>query len=179
VLACLEHLADRTSCHVLFFPQLYGAVHSDVPFHRYLGGRLPAGVSWEIVDPTLDSDRQRSLFGLTDFCVASRYHPQIFATSHGIPGLFIWYEHKQLGYLARLGLEHYLFDIRDLDVSAMKRAIDDLLVHRESITTRVRGRLPELQALSRRTTELLVDLVCGRELPVPSSDREIREHVQI
>ncbi|HXE81615.1 MAG TPA: polysaccharide pyruvyl transferase family protein, partial [Vicinamibacterales bacterium] len=55
-LACLEHLASVRPAHILFFPQLYGSVHSDVAFHRYIGGRLPAGVSWEVVDPMLDSD---------------------------------------------------------------------------------------------------------------------------
>lgn len=159
VLACLEHLAERTSCHLLFFPQLYGAVHSDAAFHRYLGGRLPAGVSWELVDPALDSDRQRALFGMTDFCVASRYHPQIFATTQGVPGLFIAYEHKQSGYLRQLGLERFLFDIRALDESKMKSAIDEALATRDVLADGLRARVPALRHLARRTNDLLVELL--------------------
>jgi polysaccharide pyruvyl transferase WcaK-like protein len=163
VLGCLEHLAERTSCHFLFFPQLYGAVHSDVPFHRSIGSRLPAGVSWEIVDPGADSDRQRALFGMVDFCVASRYHPQIFATTQAVPGLFIAYEHKQLGYLRLLGLERYLFDIRRLDAAAMKRAIDEALQRRGELSAMLHTRIPQLQRVAATTTQLLVQFMTGGE----------------
>ena len=163
VLACMEHIAERTSCHFLFFPQLCGAVHSDVPFHRYLGGRLPAGVSWEVVDPTLDSDGQRALFGMADFCLASRYHPQIFATTQGVPGIFIWYEHKQLGYLRQLGLQEFMFDIRKLDAVTMRHALDEALSRRAELSERLRTRIPPLQHLARTTTDLLCEFVSGCE----------------
>ena len=159
VLACLERLADAKHAHFLFFPQLYGSVHRDVAFHRYIGGRLPAGVTWEVVDPELDSDGQRALIGLTDFCVASRYHPQIFATAHAIPGLFVWYEHKQLGYLRSLGLERFAFDIRRPDVAGMLAALDEALARREDLAATLRERLADTWRLSARTTDLLEELV--------------------
>jgi colanic acid/amylovoran biosynthesis protein len=163
VLACVEHLANRLDCHFLFFPQLYGAVHSDVPFHRYLGGRLPAGISWAVVDALADSDRQRALFGMVDFCIASRYHPQIFATTQAVPGLFIAYEHKQNGYLSRLGLEPYLFDIRRLDVAAMTAAIDEAVDRRDELSNMLRSRIPELRDLAAGTTQLLVQFMSTSE----------------
>jgi colanic acid/amylovoran biosynthesis protein len=159
LLACLEHLAGRMPVHFLFFPQLYGAVHTDVPFHHYMAGRLSAGISWEIVNPGFDSDRQRALFGMTDFCVASRYHPQIFATAHAIPGLFVWYEHKQVGHLKRLGLETFAFDIRRLDVASMLKALDEALDQRAELSARLAEQMPGLQRLSSRTTDLLDEFV--------------------
>jgi len=165
VLACLERLAEARQAHFLFVPQLYGSVHSDVPFHRYLGGRLPAGVSWEVVDPDLDSDGQRAVVGMTDFCVASRYHPQIFATTQGVPGLFVWYEHKQLGYLRSLGLEAFAFDIRRPDAAGMLAALDDALARREAIAAAIRERLPVVRRLAATTTDRLEALVEGRRAP--------------
>lgn len=159
VLACLERLAGATHAHFLFFPQLYGPVHRDVAFHRYVGGRLPAGISWEVVDPELDSDRQRALIGMADFCVASRYHPQIFATTHAVPGLFVWYEHKQLGYLRSLGLEAFAFDIRQPDAARMTAALDEALRRREDLSAMIRERLPDIGRRSALTTDLLEDLV--------------------
>jgi polysaccharide pyruvyl transferase WcaK-like protein len=166
---CLEHIATRTSCHFLLFPQLCGAASNDVAFHRYVGNRLAAGVSWEIVDPALDSDQQRALFGLADFCVASRYHPQIFATSHGIPGLFIVYEHKQLGYLRQLGLDKYAFDIRQPDVAAMKKALDEALDRRAELSERLRQRIVPLRERACLTTDLLEDFATGRPVRMPAA----------
>lgn len=164
--ACLEHIAARTSCHFLLFPQLYGAAGNDISFHRYLGNRLSAGISWELVDPALNSDQQRALFGLADFCVASRYHPQIFATSHGIPGLFIAYEHKQIGYLRQLGLDRYTFDIRQPDVAAMTRALDEALDRRAELSESLRRRIQPLRDRAALTTDLLEDFATGRPLRV-------------
>jgi colanic acid/amylovoran biosynthesis protein len=165
VLACLEHLADVRGAHVLFFPQLYGGVHGDASFHRYIGGRLPAGVTWEVVDPSHDSDVQRALIGMTDFSVSSRYHPQIFATMHGIPGLFVWYEHKQLGYLKSLGLERFAFSIREPDAAAMRSAIDEALQRREELSAAIRERARERRRHAARTTELLEAFVLRGDLP--------------
>ncbi|HXE80349.1 MAG TPA: hypothetical protein VNK41_06340, partial [Vicinamibacterales bacterium] len=111
------------------------------------------------VDPMLDSDAQRALIGMTDFCVASRYHPQIFATTQGIPGLFIWYEHKQLGYLRSLGLERFAFDIREPDAAAMKAALDEALTRHGELRAAIRERLPEVRRLASRTTDLLQQLL--------------------
>lgn len=168
-LACLEHVATRTSCHFLLFPQLCGVASNDVSFHRYLGNRLSAGISWEIVDPALNSDQQRALFGLADFCVASRYHPQVFATSHGIPGLFIVYEHKQLGYLRQLGLVRYTFDIRQLDVAAMTGALDEALDRRAELSECLLQRIQPLRERACLTTDLLEDFATGRPLRISAA----------
>lgn len=172
MLACLEHLASRVECHVLFFPQLCGA-HSDVAFHRYLAGRLPAGLSWEIVDPDLDSDGQRRLFGMADFCLASRYHPQVFATAHGVPGIFITYEHKQRGYLGQLGLDPYVFDIREPDEAEMRRAVDEVLQRRTELSAQLRQRIEPLRRASAHTTELLCGLLAAAPVRVRMHERAV------
>ena len=94
MLKCIKHIGSKQDCHFLFFPQLYGQVHSDVPYLEDLGQMLSSNFSWEIVDPNANSDMQRRLFGMTDLCIASRYHPQIFAGCNGVPGICIYYEHQ-------------------------------------------------------------------------------------
>lgn len=155
---CLRHLADTRSCHFLFVPQLYGGAHDDAPYLRRLAERLPANASWELVDQTLDSDGQRAIFGMADLCIASRYHPQIFAASAGVPGICIYYEHKALGFMSLLGLEDFAFDIRDPDATSMCRKLDEVLERRDTLARQIDERMPAIRARSRRTTELAVAL---------------------
>jgi colanic acid/amylovoran biosynthesis protein len=159
LLGLLRHLNDKRDCHFLLLPQLYGKVHSDVPYLKGMAAQLPAGVSWELVDPELDSDAQRAIFAMCDLHVASRYHPAIFGNVGLTPGLCIYYEHKALGFMAQLGLERYAFDIRQLELEPLCNAADDLLKNHRQIVEHLRARVPLLQSRSRRSTELAVELL--------------------
>lgn len=158
----LQHLAARKSCHFMLFPQLFGRVHSDVAYLEQMAARLRVGVSWEIVDPSLDSDGQRRLFAACDLHVASRYHPAIFGHQGLVPGLCIYYEHKALGFMAQLDLERFAFDIRRLDCRALRAAADELIDHREELVEHLRRRIPELRHRAQRTTKLALELLAQR-----------------
>ena len=158
---CLRHLAASKQCHFLFIPQLYGAAHDDAPYLRRLAAQLPAGTSWELVDPALDSNMQRAIFGMADLCIASRYHPQIFAASAGVPGICIYYEHKALGFMNLLGLEEFAFDIRAPNATAMCQKLDEVLARRDALARQIEERMPALRARSRQTTEMAVALYRG------------------
>lgn len=161
---CLHHLAAQRDCHFLLVPQLYGGAHDDVPYLRSIGAELPSTASWEIVDPALDSTAQRAIFGMADLCIASRYHPQIFAATAAVPGVCIYYEHKALGFMAALGMEEFAFDIRNPDAAAMCAKLDEIVARRDELSRLIAERMPELRARSRRTTELAVALYrekCG------------------
>ena len=157
ILKCLNHIDTKRDCHFMFFPQLYGRVHSDVPYLKKLGWRLPSNLSWEIVDPNADSDMQRRLFGMTDLCIASRYHPQIFAGSNGIPGICIYYEHKALGFMSSLGLKDFAFDIRNLDADAMCKKLDEAIERHEQLFALMKTNILELQKQAIKTTRLAVE----------------------
>jgi colanic acid/amylovoran biosynthesis protein len=158
----LQHLARRRSCHFLLLPQLFGRVHSDAAYLERMAARLETGVSWEIVDPSLDSDGQRRLFAACDLHVASRYHPAIFGHQGLVPGLCISYEHKALGFMAQLDLERFAFDIRRLDCRALRAAADELIDHREELVEHLRRRIPELRHRAQRTTKLALELLAQR-----------------
>ena len=159
VRTCLTHLAAQRPVHLLLFPQLYGAVHSDVPYLRGLAGRLPDDVSWEIVDPTLDSDAQQRLLAMTDFVLASRYHPQVFAVSAGVPGVCIYYEHKALGLMQEVGLDDLAFDIATVKAGDLVAAADRVLANHDELATQLSNAAEQLRRRSSRTTELAVDVL--------------------
>jgi polysaccharide pyruvyl transferase WcaK-like protein len=155
----LQRLAHEQPCHFMLIPQLYGGLHTDVPYLEKLAGRLGSDVSWEIVDPKLDSDAQRRLFAMADVCVASRYHPAIFSQSAGVPAVCIYYEHKALGFMEQLGLERFAFDIREVDADDLVRALRELLDRRADWSDHLRREIPALRARACRTTDLAVELI--------------------
>ena len=157
MLQCLKHIGARKDCHFLFFPQLYGQVHSDVPYLEEFGQMLPSNFSWEIVDPDANSDIQRRLFGMTDLCIASRYHPQIFAGCNGVPGICIYYEHKALGFMSLLGLKDFAFDIRNLDAEAMCAKLDEAMERHNELAALMMKNIVEIQDQARKSTKLAIE----------------------
>lgn len=158
----LSHLSARGDTHLLFLPQLYGQVHSDEPYLRFMAEQLPEGATWEIVESTLDSDTQRRLFAMCDLHIASRYHPAIFGNTAFVPGICIYYEHKALGFMQQLGLERYAFDINTVSSEPLRAAVDDIIAHREALIAHLHERVPILQQRSARTTRLAVELIEAR-----------------
>jgi len=154
---CFKHLCKKRDCHFMFFPQLTGTIHSDYEYHEYLADSLPTGTSWDIIDRNSDSDTHRKLFGMADFCVASRYHPQIFATNNGIPGIYICYEHKQFAYLSDLGISDFAFDIRNLDTEQILLKIDEALNRYDELSALIKKNLDHIQKRARKSTELCVE----------------------
>ncbi len=157
MLQLLNHIAARVDAHFLFLPQLYGKVHDDTPYLASIARQLSNSASWEIVDPALDSDMQRSLFAMSDIFLASRYHPAIFGSTACVPGICIYYEHKALGFMRQLGLERCAFDINNLDVAQLCGAVDEILERREELGAHLRHIVPSLQERSARTTQMAVD----------------------
>ncbi|HEX9992019.1 MAG TPA: polysaccharide pyruvyl transferase family protein [Acidimicrobiales bacterium] len=157
VVAGLAHLADRRpDAHLRFFPQLYGARHSDVPYLRSLAERLPAGTSWEVVDPGLDSDGQQRLLGASDLVLAGRYHPQVFAVAAGVPGVCVAYEHKARGLMEAVGLGDLVIDAATVTPAGLAKAFDRVLDERDAIAARLREAAAHLERRSARTTTMAV-----------------------
>ncbi len=159
LISALDFLAQEKHCHFLLLPQLYGAVHSDVPFLKSFCHLIPSSASWEIVDPDLSSTEQRAVFGMADICIASRYHPQIFAATANVPGVCIYYEHKALGFMQALNMESLAFDIRKLDSRALLQGLARVLRERQQLSQILAERIPELRKRSAQTTELAIDLL--------------------
>ena len=159
LMAALEHLHQRKDCHFIFFPQLYGDSHSDVPFQTSVGERLPEGASWEVVDPALDSAMHQRLIAMSDFSIACRYHPQIFAAAGTTPGICVYYEHKAASFMEVLGLAHLAFDIRKPTAEDFCAGIDQALGEYEQVRDTLEVGVEKQRAKALRTTELAVSLI--------------------
>ena len=103
-----------------------------------------------------DSDQHRRVFGMADVCVASRYHPQIFATTSGVPGVFLCYEHKQFAYLEAAGMQDFAFDIRSLDPDVLCAKLDEVLERRDELLQTLKSRAAILREASANSTRLAV-----------------------
>lgn len=158
-LTSLSHLAQRHDCHFIFLPQLYGKVHNDTLYHELLGKRLPTGTSWEIVPANFDSDRHRKVFGMVDLCLASRYHPQIFATTSGVPGVFLCYEHKQFAYLEAIGMREFALDIRKVDKNTLCTKLDEVIDRRKELAVLLVQNAAFLREKSQESTRLAARLL--------------------
>lgn len=154
LLTLMLHLSELQDCHFIFLPQLYGKVHDDTLYHRWLGEQLPIGVSWEIVPPQFNSDHHRKIFGMADICLASRYHPQIFSTSAGVPGVFPYYEHKQFAYLSAIGMNEFAFNIRELNIDLMSKKIDIILNKRDEISAMLHEKTVLMRKRAYRSSRL-------------------------
>lgn len=156
---CLHYLTEIQNCHFLFMPQLYGKAHSDIEFLQTLVKTLPENCTSEIVDQSINSNGQRAIFGMCDICIASRYHPQIFAGTHGVPGICIYYEHKALGFMKSMGIEDFAFNIRDLDVETMKEKLYQAITNRDELSKTMLQNVIPIKQRSAQTTHLLVELL--------------------
>lgn len=157
--AAILHIAKRRPAKFLLFPQLYGGSHCDVEFLRSFAADLPREIEHELVDPNADADEQQCLIATADLCIASRYHPQIFAAAAGIPGICISYEHKMVGFMRQLGLERFTFPVETLDKQAILEALDELLENLEAISEQLLRETARLRKDAARTTELAVELL--------------------
>jgi len=141
----IVHIWEKDNDHVfLFFPQLYGAFHSDVGFIDEFIRLLPGEIRCQTVDHSNNSDIQRGLIAKCFLCVASRYHPQIFAVSARVPVLGICYEHKSFGFMALAGLSNYAIDIRTVSADNLISMYEQISDSREDILARIDSHLPGL-----------------------------------
>lgn len=117
----------------LYFPQLYGNFHDDTFFIQRFISRMSASVPNFIVDGHLNSDMQRGLISACDFCLASRYHPQVFSISARVPTIALCYEHKSFGFMKLLELEDFALDIRTVTPSLLLAAYKRLTTSRAEV----------------------------------------------
>jgi len=165
LLAALNRIAANRAAYFIFLPQLYGRYHSDRSYLETIANSLPDNTGFEIIESDVDSDGQRAIIGMCDFCIASRYHPQIFALSSQVPGICFYYEHKALGIMNMFGLERFAFDIRRCDPDTVSSAIDEILTDPAKLTTAIERLLPEVQQRAGISTDLVIatmDSECNR-----------------
>jgi|GEM_PF-707852 len=155
----INHIATIQDAHFIMYPQLHGGVHSDYEFLEKVGSMINSNISWEIVDHDLNSDEQQSIWGMTDFTLASRYHPQIFSAIQGIPYLCIYYEHKQLGFIKALDLEKYAFDIYNVKFEEIKPLLEEAIENRAEIKEIINKNIQPIVEKAKNSTKIACSLL--------------------
>lgn len=87
----------------------------------------------------------KSFINNMDMIISSKMHPAIFAASGYVPTLSIAYDHKQIGFFQRLGMEEYVISIRMITGNALLFKISQVWNNRVSIRKTLMKKIPILQ----------------------------------
>lgn len=68
-----------------------------------------------------------------DLLIGTRLHSVILSLRYNTPAIALYYEHKSLGVLRKVGLEEYSFTIKELNTSRMNETINDILQNPASV----------------------------------------------
>ncbi len=98
----------------------------------------------------------------------TRMHGNIYSLAQHVPAVAISYNHKTNGIMRMCGLEKYVIDLRDLELTSLKRLLDDALANRETIRQDLQSIVSGF--LDRRVW--LIDLMrnCGRAVDQEGED---------
>ncbi|MCP4422875.1 MAG: hypothetical protein GY803_00120 [Chloroflexi bacterium] len=73
----------------------------------------------------------KGFLGSLDVLLSTRMHPTILAATSGVPYVAIYYEHKQQGLAAQLGVEDYLIDIANISAERTIAKIEQAFRRRD------------------------------------------------
>ncbi len=84
----------------------------------------------------------KSIIGLCEVLIGSRYHSIVAALSQGVPVIAVGWHHKYRAILSLFDCENFVFNINDLNLDRMYEAIDYVLKNnikiREKITIKLK-----------------------------------------
>lgn len=149
----MEALLDK-GYYVLLIPQAFGD-GSDVPLLRQFRDLNKDRIF--ILPENVDSYGQQVLISRLHSIIGMRYHSNIFAAKGGIPFLSICYEHKMKGFMDKLGLSEFTINVEEITAQGIVEMFEYLESNHEQVKSMLNERIPELQRLSRRTTEIIAN----------------------
>jgi colanic acid/amylovoran biosynthesis protein len=149
----IEVFLDKGYC-ILLMPQIFGDV-SDVPLLEQFREANKDRIF--ILPGNVDSYGQQLLISKLHSMIGMRYHSNIFAAKGKIPFLSISYEHKMKGFMDKLGLSELTMNVEEITAQGIIDKFEYLEYNYESVKRILNERVPELQRLSSKTTEIVVN----------------------
>jgi polysaccharide pyruvyl transferase WcaK-like protein len=147
-----RHLAERHRAQFVLVPNeihVREGFPDDRGLCRLLHAALgQAGLPAEdraLVDGYHTAEAIKSVIGLADVLVASRFHSLIFGLSQGVPSMAISWSHKYRELLALFGLEDWVVEDRDIDAALLCRRADALLEERAAWRERIEAGLVDIR----------------------------------
>lgn len=159
----IEALIDK-GYDILLIPQIFGD-YSDVPLLQQYAGINDDKIL--ILPENVDSYGQQVLISKLHSMIGMRYHSNIFAAKGAIPFLSVCYEHKMKGFMDKIGLSELTLNVEEISKQKLTDKFELLERNHERVKSHLTLQVAELQTLSKRTTETIVDKI-KRETLRPS-----------
>jgi colanic acid/amylovoran biosynthesis protein len=131
----IEYLLDNGYTPVLFAHVVGPHAHEDdrIALHDVLQA-TPATDRVIYIDGDYNCRQIKSLYGLMDFMVCTRFHSAIFSIAQDIPCLVIGYQgYKATGIMGEIGLENFVCSIDDVDCDLLIRAFERLVANQREV----------------------------------------------
>jgi polysaccharide pyruvyl transferase CsaB len=154
-----DFMADRFDAHIVFVPMEHSVLdtqHSHAVIARMLRAQRATVLKGEYTPGQL-----LSLMGHFSFALGMRLHFLVFAALQGLPFVALPYASKVSGFLEDLQVAAPPMKL--VDAGRLIAYVDECWDNRRDMRERISAGLPALKERSRRTHELLVQMLKRRE----------------
>ena len=145
---------------VLLIPQIFGNVgeiiyRGEVRLLESISDLIKERV--HICPPHIDAYGQQIIIAQLYAIISMRYHPVVFAAKGNIPFISIYYEHKALGFISKVGFTDFSIQVSDISASDIISKFEVLEQNHSILEQQLKAINPLLKEESRRTTGIIVD----------------------
>lgn len=148
-----DFMIDRLNADIVFIPM----ETSDIQHSHAVVANMELAQRAEILRRNYSPQQILSLIGRFEFCVGMRLHFLIFSALRGVPFVALPYASKVAGFIQDLEME--MPPIQQVDAGRLIASVDRSWDNRKEIQTKINQMLPILKERSRRTNQLILDLI--------------------
>ncbi len=109
-----------------------------------------------IIDQDISPEMLSTLYGKSKLMIGTRLHAVIFALIGGAPAIAISYNHKVDGIMGMIGLQEYVLDISNMDISKAKTMIYKIFSDEERVMQLANKRIQEFRLILKNTLRELL-----------------------
>ena len=159
----INKITENNDTNVYFFPQIFSfsgknfIEQTDIPIINNIINKVDKPYLCKIIPAEYDSDMQQAMISKLDYFIGMRYHSIIFSIKMLIPVIGIYYEHKAVGFLEKIGLENLAVKIQDFltNPDIVLEKIQYIKQNSSTIKLSIKSNLPKIKELSAFGTKLI------------------------
>ena len=155
----LDDLIDHHNARVVLIPITYDALDDDRKSAARVTEHMKRSDHVAVVKGVYDAALLRGLIGRMTIAVGSSYHFLLFALSQAVPSLALtknpYYAVKHRGLLTLYRQAERVCDVNQTEAVRLEEFVNDLVMHRDGISTALAERQLELNAESARARDQL------------------------
>ena len=143
-----SHLGDDLGCSVVLIPHdlwRNEMGHDDRYVCRMVLDRLGRQDHTYALIGDYSAETLKSVIGLLDLLVGSRFHAIVAALSQGVPAVVVGWSHKYTELMSAFGLAQYALDHHEANRPSLTRMLDLAWAERERTRDRILDRLPAVR----------------------------------